>query len=159
MADSQTLGGVGSVIVFIGIAMLLLGIGMPATQTHTSETCVDDPIGYGESCVEGQVTTANPMKAPLTWGGVFLLVGGVVIVLLSYSDTPPQSAGQKPRTTDNSASPNTAHRTQDTPEDIPMLPNNSFYLCEECLSYHLSREDAEKHKQKSGHSSFHMVQK
>lgn len=93
MRDDQSLTAVGGLVAAIGIAVLLVGIAMPATSTHTSETCVDDPLGYGQDCVRGSVTTPNPMKGPAVGIGLLATLGGIGIYATGRGDSTGQHRG------------------------------------------------------------------
>lgn len=86
MSETRSIKAIGSTIAVIGFVVLLIGLAMPATSTHTSETCVDGPTGFGQECVSGSVTTPNPFKGPLMGIGFLALLGGGGIILLSTTD-------------------------------------------------------------------------
>lgn len=76
--------GVGGALVLVGILTLVIGFSMSPTQTITSETCYDDPMGFtGQECVEGEVTTPNPARGWATGGGVVVIIGGIILYLVS----------------------------------------------------------------------------
>lgn len=87
MSDSQSLKTIGGIIVLVGIVAILIGAAMPVTSTYTSETCFDDPTGFGQECVSGSVSTANPLRGPMIGVGFLALIGGVVIFLMSGNET------------------------------------------------------------------------
>lgn len=86
MSDSQNLGAIGGFIALVGIVVLLAGVAMPTTSTHTSEACIDDPTGFGQECVSGSVTTPNPLRRPMIGIGFVSLIGGIGISLMSGSE-------------------------------------------------------------------------
>lgn len=76
MNATRTLGGL--VLVF-GLLLLLVGIAMPSTTTTTSQTCYNDPMGYGQECVESTYETSTNKFPILFFGLVTSVVGGVLL--------------------------------------------------------------------------------
>lgn len=99
MSDSQSLKTIGGIVAVVGILALLVGVAMPATSTHTSETCVDDPTGFGQECVSGSVSTPNPLRGPMMGIGFFALIGGIGIILFGGSDGQQQNVNPSSQTT------------------------------------------------------------
>lgn len=83
------INAIGVGIAVIGIVVLLIGLAMPATSTHTSQTCIDDPRGFGQDCVSGAVETPNPLKGPVTIVGFLALIGGIGLSLADGDDARP----------------------------------------------------------------------
>lgn len=100
MSETSSVKAIGVTIAVVGILALLIGLSMPATSTHTSETCTDDPTGFGQECVSGSVTTPNPLKGPVTGIGFLALLGGIGIVLIGGDDQH-QEASRTPQRTAN----------------------------------------------------------
>lgn len=71
---------------------------MPATTTHTSEACVDDPTGFGQECVSGSISTPNPLRGPMIGVGFLAVIGGVVIFLMGGSETSNQQVSRSSET-------------------------------------------------------------
>ncbi|WP_152415765.1 hypothetical protein [Halovivax asiaticus] len=99
MSNDQNTNSVGWVIVAIGVIVLLIGLGIPSTQTHSAETCVDSPYG-GQDCYTSSATTANPLSGWATGMGVFAIIGGIVILLLGSDEAEsvtsnPQQTGDR----------------------------------------------------------------
>jgi hypothetical protein len=104
-------------VLLIGIVGLLIGLAMPATSTHTSETCVDSFTGYGQDCVTGSVTTANPMKGPAIGVGVFGIIGGIGILAIGRDSlSPPTNRESQQNTTGGFADKLREHQTQSNKE-------------------------------------------
>lgn len=103
MSETGSVKAIGISITALGIIVLLIGFAMPATTTQTSETCVDDPMGYGQNCVSGAVETPNPLKGPVTVLGFFALVGGIGVTLMNgNNDQHKQRARQSRNSIDGS---------------------------------------------------------
>lgn len=98
MSDSRSLKTIGGFVALVGVVVLLIGTAMPATSTHTSETCVDDPTGFGQECVGGSVTTPNPLKGPMIGVGFLALIGGIGIFLMSGEESSNQQVGHQSET-------------------------------------------------------------
>lgn len=98
MSDSTNLKAIGGFIALVGVIALLVGVAMPATSTHTSEACVDDPTGFGQECASGSITTPNPLRGPMIGVGFLALIGGIGIALMSGSE----SSNQQVRRTSES---------------------------------------------------------
>ncbi|MGB9987242.1 hypothetical protein [Salarchaeum japonicum] len=117
MTDTQGVTALGGMVLLIGIIGLLIGIAMPATSTHTSETCVDSFTGYGQDCVTGSVTTANPMKGPAIGVGVLGIIGGIGIFAIGRdSSSPPANRESQESTTGGFADKLREHQTQSNEE-------------------------------------------
>lgn len=86
MNETNEINAIGVGIAVIGIVVLLIGLAMPATSTHTSQTCIDDPRGFGQDCVSGAVETPNPLKGPVTIVGFLALIGGIGLSLAGGDD-------------------------------------------------------------------------
>jgi len=93
MSESTDLKTIGGFVAAIGLIALVVGVAMPATSTHTSEVCVNDPYSFGEDCASGSVTTPNPLRGPMIGAGVLALLGGIGITLMSANEP----AQQQPR--------------------------------------------------------------
>lgn len=87
MTDTQGLTALGGIVLVIGIIGLLIGLAMPETSTHTSETCVDSFTGYGQNCVTGSVTTANPLRAPAIGVGMLGIFSGIGILIIGRNSS------------------------------------------------------------------------
>lgn len=92
--DSTNLKAIGGFVALVGIIALLVGVAMPATTTHTSTTCIDDPTGFGQECTSGSVTTPNPLRGPMIGVGFLALIGGIGIALMSGSESLNQQTRQ-----------------------------------------------------------------
>ncbi|TKX51642.1 hypothetical protein EXE49_01785 [Halorubrum sp. ASP121] len=113
MSDTQGLTALAGMVLLIGIVGLLIGLAMPATSTHTSETCVDSFTGYGQDCVTGSVTTANPMKGPAIGVGVLGIIGGIGILAIGRdSSSPPANREPQQNTTGGFADKLREHQNQ-----------------------------------------------
>lgn len=99
MSETSSVKAIGGTVAVIGILALLIGLAMPATSTHTSETCIDDPTGFGQDCVSGSVTAPNPLKGSVTGIGFLALLGGIGIILVGGREGQPQDASRAPRPT------------------------------------------------------------
>ncbi|GGK82813.1 hypothetical protein GCM10009067_38800 [Haloarcula sebkhae] len=93
MSDSQKVIAIGALISIVGIVTLLTGITMPATSTHTSEACIDDPTSFGQDCYTSSVKTTNPIRGPTIGIGILSIIGGVGIIAMRNSST--QASQQK----------------------------------------------------------------
>lgn len=82
MSETKSVKSIGGAITVIGVVVLLIGFAMPATSTQTSETCINDPTGFGQDCVSSSVTLPNPLKGPVIGIGFLALLGGISIVLI-----------------------------------------------------------------------------
>jgi hypothetical protein len=87
MSNDRSITKYGGGLAIFGLIVLLIGFGMPATTTFTSETCVDDPTGVGQDCFGGSVTSPNPMRGPVLGVGFLALIGGVAIYSLGGMGT------------------------------------------------------------------------
>lgn len=76
MSTKRTLGGI---LLAIGLLLLLVGIAMPSTTTTTSQTCYDDPMGYGQECIESTYETSTNKYPTLFFGFVMSVVGGALV--------------------------------------------------------------------------------
>lgn len=94
MSETSSVKAIGGTVAVIGILALFIGLAMPATSTHTSETCIDDPTGFGQDCVSGSVTTPNPLKGSVTGIGFLALLGGIGIILMGGRGGQPQDASR-----------------------------------------------------------------
>lgn len=65
-------------LIGLGVLFLLIGIAIPATTTHTSTTCVDDPFSYGQNCAQTTYESPNLSKFPLIGIGIMMTLVGVV---------------------------------------------------------------------------------
>lgn len=91
-----------AILTVIGIVILLIGLSMPATETRTTESCVDSPYSYGQDCVQTSYEVANPARGPTIGFGFFLaVVGGV---LWSRSGSGAETNGPPPVQHDTSSS-------------------------------------------------------
>ncbi len=118
MGESQAVRTIGGVIIIIGIAILLIGSAIPATSTHTSETCVDSPMGYGQDCFRGSVTTANPMKGIMIGTGIFTIIGGVGVALLSGNESSIQQENKYTQNQDEDSFADKIQKHQDNTESF-----------------------------------------
>ena len=117
MSETQGLTALGGVVLLIGIVGLLIALAMPATSTYTSEACVDSFTGYGQDCVTGSVTTANPMKGPAIGVGVLGIIGGIGILAIGRdSSSPPTNREFQQSTTGGFADKLREHQTQSNKE-------------------------------------------
>lgn len=70
----------------IGFIILIVGMGMPATETITSESCTEGfSVGdrsYGGGCVESQTEVPNTTRGPVLFIGFLLTAGGGIMSLL-----------------------------------------------------------------------------
>jgi len=101
MSDSQNLNTISGFLALVGIVSILVGGAMPATSTHTSEACVDDPTGFGQDCVRGSISTPNPLRGPMIGVGFLALIGGIGILLMSRSETSNQQVVPSSETVEN----------------------------------------------------------
>ena len=76
---------IGLVIGGFGLLLLFGGLAMPATQTHTSTTCVDTQYQVGNGCVQTNYSTPNFGRGVFIALGLALSIGGVV-ASFSFSD-------------------------------------------------------------------------
>lgn len=60
---------------------------MSATTTQTSETCYNDPSGYGQECVSGSVTMPNPLRGPTIGVGLLAIFGGIGVYIVGKGET------------------------------------------------------------------------
>lgn len=78
---------VGNALIVVGLITLVVGIGMPSTNTirgstDVPESCVD--TGFGDECfgggeIQSETTVENPSKGPTIVGGLFLTLIGFVV--------------------------------------------------------------------------------
>jgi hypothetical protein len=101
MSGSKSIKSIGGTITIIGVVVLLIGFAMPATSTQTSETCINDPTGFGQNCVSSSVTLPNPLKGPVTGIGFFTLLGGISIILIGGREDQDQNTRRKSQSTVN----------------------------------------------------------
>jgi len=66
----------GLLVGSIGLLILLVGIGMPATQTQTSTTCVESQYEPASGCVQTNYTTPNYGRGIFIALGLALTIGG-----------------------------------------------------------------------------------
>lgn len=112
MDEAQNLSALGGMVLLIGIVGLLIGLGMSATTTHTSKTCVNSFTGYGQDCVTGSVTTANPMKVPTIGVGILAILGGIGILIVGRDSSSEQiSRDSQDTTSDGFANKLREHQT------------------------------------------------
>lgn len=78
---------IGLVIGGFGLLLLFGGLAMPATQTHTSTTCVDTQYQVGNECVQTNYSTPNFGRGVFIALGLALSIGGGVASFLSFSDS------------------------------------------------------------------------
>lgn len=76
MSVKRTLGGL---VLAVGLLMVLVGIAMPSTTTTTSQTCYDNPMGYGQECFESTYETSTNKYPILFFGFVLSIVGGAIV--------------------------------------------------------------------------------
>ena len=69
----------------VGIVVLLVGLGMPATETQTSRTCIDSSYSYGQDCVRTQYEAPNPARGPTIGLGFLMTAVGGLLWLASGS--------------------------------------------------------------------------
>lgn len=69
-----------------GLLLLFGGLAMPATQTHTSTTCVDTQYQVGNGCVQTNYSTPNFGRGVFIALGLALSIGGTV-ASFSFSDS------------------------------------------------------------------------
>ena len=77
----------GNALIVVGLITLVVGIGMPSTNTirgstDVPESCVD--TGFGDECfgggeIQSETTVENPSKGPTIVGGLFLSLIGFVV--------------------------------------------------------------------------------
>lgn len=68
-------------LITIGVFILLIGFAMPATTTQTSTTCIDDPFGYGQDCIQSTYETPNSGRFGIIGLGIMTFIVGII----SYS--------------------------------------------------------------------------
>lgn len=78
---------IGGVLLAIGVLILLIGIATPATTTQTSTTCYNEPLGYGQECIETTYEAPNASRGGLIGMGIFVSIIGIVISRSSSTDT------------------------------------------------------------------------
>lgn len=99
MSETRSVRTIGGTIAVIGVLALIIGLAMPATSTHSSETCIDDPTGFGQDCVSGSITTPNPLKGSVTGIGFLALFGGIGIILVEGRESRDRDTGPTHRQT------------------------------------------------------------
>jgi hypothetical protein len=71
----------GGLILVFGIIILIAGIAMPATTTQTSTSCYDNPVGFGQECVETTYEAPNTGRGWLIGTGALVSVIGGILAL------------------------------------------------------------------------------
>ena len=79
----MNLQAVGGVVLIVGLLILTAGILSPTEITRTAVSCVDDPYGWGPTCVEGTVTEPNQSRGSNILFGIIVTIGGFLMVLVS----------------------------------------------------------------------------
>lgn len=102
MGETKSIRSLGGAIAVIGVVVLLIGFAMPATSTQTSETCINDPTGFGQDCVSSSVTLPNPLKGPVTGIGFLSILGGISIIFLAGRENQQQNTNHTSQTTSES---------------------------------------------------------
>ncbi|WP_275737335.1 hypothetical protein [Halorhabdus sp. SVX81] len=86
---------IGLLVGAFGVLILIAGLGMPATQTNTSTTCIDSQYGYGDGCVQADYTTPNFGRGIFIALGFALTIGGgLAATMLSESSDNDPGANQ-----------------------------------------------------------------
>lgn len=78
----------GLLLAGIGLLLILGGVAMPATQTHTSTTCVDSSYDPADGCVQTEYTTPNYSKGAFIVFGIALAFGGVFASSILSDEAP-----------------------------------------------------------------------
>lgn len=125
MSETQDLRTIGGTIAIIGVVALLIGLAVPATSTHTSETCVDDPTGFGQECMSGSVTTPNPLRGPIMGVGFLAILGG--IFLMSGNSSSSQEVSRTSQGVTDGGFADKLREHQDDSESIPDTKKGSTF--------------------------------
>lgn len=89
----------GALVAVVGLFLLLGGLASPATQTHTSVTCIDSQYDPADGCVETTYQTPNFARGGLITLGLVLGIGGLIFAL--NDDSP--SSSRAPSTSGSTA--------------------------------------------------------
>lgn len=73
---------IGGIILIVGILILLVGVATPMTTQQTSNTCYNDPLGYGQNCVETTYDSPNTGKTSIILFGVITTTAGGALMFL-----------------------------------------------------------------------------
>lgn len=96
---------VGVLVAVVGLFFFLGGLASPATQTHTSTTCIDSQYDPADGCVETTYQTPNYARGGLITLGLVLGIGGLVFAMKDdspSSSTPPSTSERTTHDTDSS---------------------------------------------------------
>lgn len=127
MNGTKLLGGV---VLVVGLLVLLGGLAMPSTTTTTSTSCYDNPMGYGQDCVESTYETPNSSKGPTILFGLIGTVAGGWLLRRSGSTAdrgPEPSAADSDWTGDDSVTngPTDPRSDSERPSDPADRPTDS----------------------------------
>lgn len=75
----------GALIAVIGLLLFLGGLASPATETHTSTSCIDSSYDPADGCVKTTYQTPNYARGALILSGLTLGIGGSVFALKADS--------------------------------------------------------------------------
>lgn len=117
MSETSGIRTIGGILVVIGALVLVFGLAMSATSTFTSETCVDSPTGFGQECMSGSVTTANPLKGTVTGTGLLVLLGGIGVIMVGGGDSHHENSSKSGATIDGSLAERVRERGEDRHTD------------------------------------------